>query len=56
MKIRTLTESQARRSWPRLIELQRHGYTYLIKRRNRVIARLDPIRPTIFSRAEPKKN
>ncbi len=56
MKIRTLTEGQAHRSWIRLIDLQLHGYTFLIKRRGRVIARLEAIRPTIFSRAERKKH
>jgi len=40
MKVIRLTEAQARRSWTRLLELQQRGYTYLIKRRGRVIARL----------------
>jgi len=56
MKIRTLTEAQARRSWLRLIDLQERGYSFHIKRRGKVIAHLERIRPTIPSRATRKKN
>jgi hypothetical protein len=56
MKIRTLTETQARRCWQRLLDLQLRGYTYLIKRRGKVIARLEPIRPTMISRAASKEH
>jgi hypothetical protein len=56
MKIRILSEAQARRSWPRLIDLQQRGYTFHIKRRGKVVAHLAPIGPTIPSRATGKKN
>ena len=56
MKIRTLSEAQARRCWDRLIDLQLRGYTYLIRRRGRIIARLGPNRPTMLARAAQKKN
>jgi antitoxin (DNA-binding transcriptional repressor) of toxin-antitoxin stability system len=44
MKIRVLSEAQARRSWHRLIELQRRGFIYVIKRRGKAVARLVPVR------------
>jgi antitoxin (DNA-binding transcriptional repressor) of toxin-antitoxin stability system len=53
-KIRTLTEAQARRAWDRLVELQQRGYTFVIKRRGKAVARLEPIRPTISSRTAQK--
>jgi len=56
MKIRILTEAQASRSWLRLIGLQERGYSIRIKRRGRVVAHLERIRPTIPSRAIRKKN
>jgi hypothetical protein len=56
MKIRTLTEAQARRSWERLIQLQARGYTFIIKRRGRPVAWLKRIRPTISSSSIDKLN
>jgi hypothetical protein len=54
MKIRTLSEAQAQRCWSRLIDFQLRGYTYLIKRRGKVVARLERARSTISGRAAPK--
>ena len=56
MKTRVITESQARRSWQRLIELQRRGYTFLIKRRGKPVARLQPAATTIHSGRNDKLN
>ena len=50
MKIRTLTERQARRCWTRLLSLQARGYVFRIKRRGKVVALLQRPKPTIFSR------
>ena len=49
-RIRTISEAQARRAWPRLMELQARGYTFVIKRRGKAVARLERI-PTTISRA-----
>jgi len=56
MKIRTLSEAQARRSWTRLMDLQLRGYAFLIERRGKVIARIERIKPTIFSSNRRKKH
>ena len=50
MKIRTLSETQLRQSWWRLLELLKRGYEFRIKRRGKVVARMVPSRPTMFSR------
>ena len=54
MKTRVITEAQARRSWLRLIELQQRGYTFVIKRRGKAVARLEPFRTTISSSSKPR--
>jgi hypothetical protein len=56
MKTRILTETQVRRSWLRLLDLQRRGYTFLVKRRGKVIARLEAVRPTINRAIPPKEH
>ena len=56
MKIRTLTETQLRWSWERLLELQKHGYEFRIKRRGKVVARFVPSRPTMSSRLKQKQH
>jgi len=48
-KTRYLTEIQARRSWLRLIELHQKGYSFVIKRGGKPVARLERI-PTTISR------
>jgi hypothetical protein len=53
MKTRVITEARARRSWLRLIELQQRGYTFVIKRRGKAVARLEPFRTTISRAQEP---
>jgi len=47
MKIRVISETQARRSWAKLLDLQLRGYVFLIKRRGRAVASLE--RPTTTS-------
>jgi antitoxin (DNA-binding transcriptional repressor) of toxin-antitoxin stability system len=47
MKIRIVSEAQARRSWHRLIELQQRGFIYVIKRRGKAVARLVAVRRRI---------
>jgi hypothetical protein len=56
MKIRKLTETQARRSWDRIIDLQLRGYTFVINRRGRPVAWLRRIQPTISSGRKGKLN
>ena len=55
MKIRVISEAQARRSWSRFLELQQHGYTFVIKRAGRPLARLERI-PTTIARAAGSKD
>jgi hypothetical protein len=56
MKIRILSEVQARAVWPRLMDLQLRGYAFGIKRRGKVVAWLRRIRPTISRSTAAKKN
>ena len=56
MKIRTLSESQARKVWARMLDLSLRGYCFFIKRRGKVVARFSRLRPTMAAVAKVKKN
>ena len=47
MKIRVISERQARRSWLRLVELQQRGYQFVIKRAGKPVAHLERIATTL---------
>jgi hypothetical protein len=50
LKTRVVTERQAKVSWMRFLDLQQHGYRFVIKRRGKRVAALEPF-PTTLSRA-----